>query len=114
MTQLEETAKNVRDHLLYMLNIWSSKELQFSLPYPTNEFFLMWIDLYHPDDNAFKLAFSNHEKLQIIQFGELLNKIYDSYEDYPPNLEELVETKEWAQMNNLAIKSLEEINKNAT
>ena len=114
MTQLEESAKNVRNRLLFMLNIWSSKELQFRLPYPTIEFFLMWVDLYHPDGDTFNLSFNNHEKPHIIKFGEQLSKILKTYDEYPPILEELVKTKEWRQLNKLAIKTLEEINKNAT
>lgn len=114
MAETEETAKNIRAHLLFMLNVWSSKEMQSSLPYPTVEFFEMWLDLYHPDNCVFDLAFNNHEKQQIIKFGEELDKIYTSYDEYPPILEELVKTKEWECLNRLAIKTLEEISKNAT
>lgn len=62
MTQLEETAKNIRAHLLFMLDVWASLEIQSKLPYPTIEFFEMWIDLYHPENSAFNLAFNSDEK----------------------------------------------------
>jgi hypothetical protein len=112
LTTNKEIANNVRQHLLWMINLWSNKESQVF--YPTVELFLMWFDLYHPNDEIFKIAFDATEQKLIISFGDKLNCVCNRFEEIPSPLEELIKTPEWTELNKLAIIIMKKINQNAT
>lgn len=123
MTQIDdiELAKRIRQNVLNVLDLWSSKEEQ--LEYQKNvpiaqvsaELFCQWVDdSYYPDSRQFKMAFNEKERETLAAFDKTFNFISEKTPNNLPEIADFVKTEEWEVVNRAAIKTLEKIKNTAT
>jgi hypothetical protein len=115
-----ELAKRIRQNVLYILDLWSSKDKQ--LEYQKNvpiaqvsaELFCQWADdFYHPESVQFKMAFDEKEREILAGFDKTFNQISDRTPNDLPDIAEFVRTNEWQVVNQAAIETLEKIKNTA-
>jgi len=123
MTEIDdiELAKRIRQNVLNVLDMWSSKEGQ--LEYQKNvpiaqvsaELFCQWVDdSYHPDSRQFKMAFNEKEREVLTDFDKTLNFISEKTPNDLPDILEFVKTNEWQIVNQAAIDAVKKIKNTAT
>ena len=123
MTEIDDTelAKRIRQNVLNVLDLWSSKEEQ--LEYQKNvpiaqvsaELFCQWADdSYHPDSRQFKMAFNEKEREVLTYFDKTLNFISEKTPNNLPDIVEFVKTNEWQIVNQAAIDAVKKIKNMAT
>lgn len=98
-----------------ILKLWSSRkaqlEYQDSVPIAdvSSELFCQWSDdVYSPEQDYFKEAFSQEELNLLSEFNLILNYISSNLSNNLPNIVDFIETDEWKIIN---IKSKELLNK---
>ena len=122
MTEIDdkELAKRIRQNVLSILDLWSSKEEQ--LEYQRNvpiaqvsaELFCQWADdFYHPESTQFKMAFDEKEREILADFDKTFNHISEKTPNDLPYIDDFVKTKEWEVVNRAALETLEKINNTA-
>ena len=122
MTEIDETelTKRIRQNVLNVLELWSSKEEQ--LEYQKNvpiaqvsaELFCQWADdTYHPESRQFKLAFDERERDILADFDKTFNYVSDKTPNNLPDIADFVKTTEWKIVNEAAIETIKKIKKTA-
>lgn len=116
-----ELAKRIRQNVLNVLELWSSKkeqlEYQKSVPIAqvSDELFCQWADdTYHPDSKQFKIAFNEKEREILAEFDKVFNSISDNTINNLPDITEFVNTTEWYVINQVAIDTMKRIKNTAT
>jgi len=113
---LKKLSKTVRKNIIGLLELWSSieKQLEYQKNVPiaqvSAELFCQWDDFYYPETDAHKLAF-NKAEIEIIEiFSVKLNDIIKKTSNDLPYIDEFILTNEWGELNQLAKKTLENLN----
>lgn len=109
--------KLTRDSIFRILELWSSKteqlEIQNSQPDTnlTEELFLQWKELFIAGSDEIKEVFTAKEFELLTQFDKTIFKNYENLNENFVTLNEFVETLDWKELNLLATKILNELNK---
>ncbi|MBB6611039.1 hypothetical protein H7F15_08325 [Pontibacter sp. Tf4] len=112
----EEMASRIRELILEVIELWSSKEAQ--LEYQKNvpfadvsaELFGQWDVLYNPDDRLFKMAFNASEQNLLSVFEKVLTREFTRVSPYNvPDIEQFVYTLEWREINKEAVALLKKL-----
>ena len=122
MTEIDEIelTKRIRQNVLNVLELWSSKEEQ--LEYQKNvpiaqvstELFCQWSDdTYHPESRQFKLAFDEMEREILADFDKTFNYVSDKTPNNLPDIADFIKTTEWKIVNEAAIETIKKIKKAA-
>ena len=122
MTEIDDIvlAKRIRQNVLNILDLWSSKEGQ--LEYQKNapiaqvsaELFCQWADdSYHPESKQFKMAFNEREREVLADFDKSLNYISEKIPNDLPDISDFVKTTEWQIINHTAIETVKKIKNTA-
>lgn len=113
----EKIAKQIRQNVLEILELWSSKEsqLKFQKDVPTaevsGELFNLWDDNYYPESDIHKIAFTEKERDALEKFNTLLNIISEKTPQNLPSIEEFILSKEWVELNEFAKEVIIEMSK---
>jgi hypothetical protein len=116
----KELAKRIRQNVMSILELWSSKEEQ--LEYQKNvpiaqvsaELFCQWADdTYHPESRQFKLAFDEKEREILADFDKIFNYVSDKTPINLPDIADFMKTTEWKIVNEAAIETIKKIKKTA-
>lgn len=107
--------KSTRESIIEILEIWSSKEVQFniqesdSLINVSEELFQQWQDFYKTYIEAFKYAFTESEKKLLIEFNDTLTERLLRIGNNFPTLNEFQNSAEWKDINSFAKRIVNEL-----
>jgi uncharacterized protein YbaR (Trm112 family) len=122
MTEVDdiELARRLRQNLLDVLELWTSKEqqLEYQANVPiaqvTAELICQWADdYYYPETKHFKLAFDENERTVLADFDKVLNNIVDNIPAPLPSLNDFINTNDWLVISQAAIATLTKLNNTA-
>ena len=116
----KEFAIRLRENLLDILDLWTSKDKQ--IEYQNNvpiadvsaELFCQWDDIYHPETIPFRLAFDEREREILSDFDKLVNHVSDKTPTYLPYITDFIKTNDWLIVNQAAIDTIKRIESTAT
>ena len=118
MTEIDdiELSKRIRQNVLNILDLWSSKEVQLEyqknvpIAQVSDELFCQWADdFYHPDSRQFKIAFNEIERDVLAEFDKTLNFICEKTPNNLPDIVQFVKTTEWKIVNQAEIDAIKRI-----
>lgn len=118
MTEIskEEMARRLRENLLDVLQLWSSKEEQLKyqenvpIAQVSSELFGQWETFYEPESSQFKSAFNEIESKILAEFNMLIQHVLEKLTNIPV-IEEFIITNEWIIINKAAINTQERLQK---